>query len=283
MSLKPFDPYPFPFSPHSLWVLCQLIETPRQWNLHNSRFFIETFSDAFSPSIENDFYACEILKYLESHKVVKIYHDDPENIKVYTLPIPGDKTHRMVSKWEVSVNDGDQSFIIRLHNKIAYHLKIQQLGKLDKLKCSFYISDGYLWINSELGDYPLRRFNNGLISHTVMSALCDSGRISLNEKHEIIYPTNYPGFKVTSLQETIRGIGFDKILKHSFFIKSTADELILKKMPLSISRSFMLHVVSHFEDVSKIRSHINSKNHPKRKIEIIDSLKLLLERDSNHL
>ena len=283
MSQKPFEPYPFPFSPHSLWILRQLIDTPRAWNLHDDKFFVETFNDSFLPSIENDNFTYEILRYLEQQKNIKIYRGDLESIKAHTLPIPGNKTHNMVSRWKVSVRVGAESFIARLHDKVACRLKVQQLEKFEKLNCSLYILNDYLCIKSEIGSYPLRKLNSGLLAHTVMSAICESGRVVLNDKNEIINPVEYSGVKIVSLQETIRGIGFNKILKQSFFTKSTANELALKKMPLSISRPLMLYVISHFEEASEIRSRINSKNYPKRKIDEFDSLKSLLERDSKSL
>jgi len=262
MILKASSAYPFPVSPHTIWVLRQLLDTPRQWNLDDREYFIlKSFNMQFEPSIKNDYYTKEILFYLKNQKALEIITGDTKGLKEYAIPIPSKPLHTMVEEWEVLVID--KYLVIKLLKNIAYRAEIIRAKKLDKWHCRFEIDeDNTLWMSTEIGSYPLRQLNHGLVSYKVMSTLCEHGFVELHSDGHI-KSGKYAGTKVKSLQEVLRGIGFDRMLKKSFFEESSATRIALKNPPPAFGKSFHEAVIDIFEESSRLRATLNSS---KRKI-----------------
>jgi hypothetical protein len=261
MILKASSPYPFPISPHTIWILRQLLDTPRQWNLDDREYFIlKSFNAQFEPSIENDFYTAEILFYLKNQKALEIITGDTKGIKEYEIPIPSKPSHRMVEEWEVRITN--KYLVTKLLKNITYRAEIKRANKLDKWHCRFEVDeDNTLWMNTELGSYPLRQLNHGLVSYKVMSTLCEYGVVELTDGR--IKSGKYAGTKVKSLQEVLRGIGFNKMLKKSFLEESSATRITFKNPSPAFGKSFHEAVIDTFEESSRLRVTLNNS---KRKI-----------------
>jgi hypothetical protein len=266
MIMRATHPYPFPISPHTIWILRQVLDRPRQLNLGDGEIFIvNSFNEIHEPVIENDFYTCEILKYLEHENIIRLHNGNRNGIKEFTLPLPGKPTHSMVAEWEVSLLN--QHSLVGLLKKVAYRATLATAARRDRFHCRFEMDDdNILWMKTEIGRFPLRKLNFGLTSYRVMLTLCEEGFVELTETGEIAGHGRYAGTKVKSLQECLRGIGFNKMLKDSFFETSTESRIKLKSPPPAFNRSFHDAIIEQFEESSQIRHKLNSNAITKRKI-----------------
>jgi hypothetical protein len=262
MIMKASPPYPFPVSPHTIWILRQLLDTPRKWNLGDEEYFIlKSFNVEHEPSIENDYYTNEILLYLKNRKVIQVITGDRKGMKEYELPLPDKPIHTMVAEWEVRILN--RYLIVKLLENVVYQARIKSANKQDRWHCHFEIDDdNILWMKTELGNYPLRQLNHGLISYKVMRTLCENGVVELLDDGSI-KSGKYSGTKVKSLQEVLRGVGFDRMLKKSFFEESSTKRIALKNPAPAFGRSFHEAIIDIFEESSRIR---NTLNNSKRKI-----------------
>lgn len=260
--MKASLPYPFPVSPHTIWILRQLLDTPRKWNLDDMEYFIlDSFSADYEPSIENDYYTNEILQYLSNQKALQIITGDKKGMQEYKLPLPEKPKHTMVKEWEVRVLN--KYVITKLLQNVAYKARIKSADKLDQWHGHFEIDDSnVLWMKTELGSYPLKQLNYGLVSYKVMATLCENGIVELLNDGSIKSGL-YSGTKVKSLHEVIRGIGFNSMLKKSFFDQSTANRIKLKNPSPAFGRSFHEAVIEIFEESSRLRKTVDKS---KRKI-----------------
>ena len=262
--MRASHPYPFPVSLHTLWILRQLLDRPRQWNLRDDEIFIvSSFNEVHEPSIENDYYTCEILKYLEREDIINLYTGSSKGIKEYTLPLPDKPMHRMVAEWEVTVKN--KYLLTRLLGKVSYRARVKMADKLDEYHARFEVdADSIFWMKTEVGSYPLRQLNFEMTSYKVVATLCEEGFVELNDAG-LIYNGRYAGTKVRSLQESLRGVGFDKLIKDTFFAVSTNRIIKLKSPPPAFRRSFHDAIIEQFEESSRLRQKLNNKTSTKRK------------------
>lgn len=280
MVAKPTEPYPFPISPHTIWVVGQLIEIPRTNNVYDGdEFYIQSFSKDFLPSIEYDYYTHEILRFLKSEKIIQIHYGDEKGVQEYTLPIKGKPKHRMAAEWLVSVRN--RALLYKFYNKLAYRIKSAQANTRDSFTCRFFISDdAVLWLESEKGRYPLRLLYEELVAHKVLATLFEFGIVELDEKDRIKGTGKYAGTIVKSLQDSLRGVGFDKILKDQVLLISTRNKIAINIPTTTLPKYIHDYLVEHFEEVSKVQKNLTSARMQKRKSLRHYSLDQFRERES---
>jgi len=275
-------PYTFPISSHTLWIVRQLIKVSRGNNIdEGEEFYIKSFNGNYPPSIESNHFTYEILRYLMSQKIIDIHYGDSKGIKEYTIPIKGKPTQSMVSEWLVSIEN--ISALITFYNKLVYHIKLIETERKNILQCHFYVSDdAVLWMESDIGRYPIHILYHGLVAYRVMSTLCQFGIVELDEKGEIKGTGEFAGTVVKSLQDTLHGVGFDKTLKDHLFIESTKNKLSIKMPSIPIQKDIHQYLIEHFA-VAKFAVSIDSPHVQKRKSLQRYSFQQVLERKMKRL
>ncbi len=280
MVAKRTIPYEFPVSPHTIWVIGQLIEITRTNNVsQGEEFYVQSFNQEYLPSIEYDYYAHQVLQYLVFEKIINIHYGDGGGVEEYILPLKGKPKHRMVSEWLVSVQN--KALLYRFYNKVVYRYKSIQAEKRESFNCVFSVSDdAVFWLESEKGRYPLRLFYEELVAHKVLSTLCEFGAVTLDEKNRIKELGEYTGTVVKSLQDTLRGVGFDKMLKDQIFLESSRNRIAINLPATLLPKQIHNYLIEHFEETTKIKNNLTSARMQKRKSLHRYSLESTFKRES---
>ncbi len=235
-----YNAYPFEMTDHIVYVLKKMLDAHDEWGYKNEPIYLLPFNDGFKPSRVKDANLAELLKYLQTKKIIEMIASiDKDFYNWFKTPIAGVPKMKINTRWKIKILD--QGKIRSLARSIEVRLKT--FNSTD-IRCDLHFEGGNLYLLVKNKPIELKRFNNREAKDVFQRLIIQ--RIVERDKDGYIMGDGIgAGLPIGRLSDVVRNAGFKKRARKYLFYRCD-DDVIELKSPIYLEGEEINRILDDF-------------------------------------